>query len=160
MRIVDRMTFLAMPSGTLFSKYEPCIFGKLCIKGKTISFDDTRPIDFFYVSIADAIDCHDDGDRADKLFAAEAGARLALDLECESRDGCFDGDQLFAVWEDDDLADLIFKLQEIADPTPKGKVIYCGNVYDIGNSRNDMIELYKNGIFERVVRLSDVEEVK
>lgn len=35
MRIVDRKTFLAMPIGTVFSKYEPCVFGNLCIKGET-----------------------------------------------------------------------------------------------------------------------------
>lgn len=39
MRIVDRETFLGMPSGTLYAKYEPCVFGPLEIKCDTCGND-------------------------------------------------------------------------------------------------------------------------
>jgi hypothetical protein len=116
MKIVDRKTFLALPANTVFSKYEPCIFGDLCIKG-----DSFGEIDFFYQPISDAIDCHDSGEFHDKLTAAqERGESVSVDLDCQSRDGLFDADQLFAVWEPADVATLITRLARCAHGVPVG----------------------------------------
>lgn len=113
MKIVDRATFLAMPAGTLFSKWEPCLFEDLRIKGDTIFDTDGAPIDFSYQAIADALDAADSGDFfAAQDRAAATGDSLALDLHCEARDGCFDQDKMFAVWEPDDVRALIERLQE------------------------------------------------
>lgn len=106
MRIVDRKTFLAMPANTVFSKYEPCFFGPLEIKG------DTWESDFLTQQIADAIACKGSSDFAAKLEDAQAdGTSLTLDFDCMGRDGCFD-DELFAVWEPADVAGLIERLKE------------------------------------------------
>lgn len=108
MKIVDRLTFLALPAETLFSKYEPCVFGDLCIKGDSI-----KDIDFFYQTIVDAIACNDSNEFADKLLAAErTGESVSLDLDYQGRDGCFDAGQLFAVWEPADVAALIARLSK------------------------------------------------
>jgi len=109
MKIVDRKTFLAMPAGVVYSKYEPCCFGPLEIKG-----DSCGDIDFFSQQIADSVKCGGSDEFADILFdAAETGASFALDFEIEGRDGCFDAGQLFAVWESEDVSALVARLQKL-----------------------------------------------
>ena len=108
MKIVNLDAFLALPAGTVFSKYEPCVFGDLMIKGASI--EGTK--DFFHQQIADAIEA----DGSDAFFAfldeAEHGGReLAMDFDCQSRDGLFESKQLFAVWSRDDVLALIARLQ-------------------------------------------------
>jgi hypothetical protein len=108
MKIVNRAQFLAMPPNTLFSKYTPCMFGPLEIKGETWGCND-----FLSQQVADAIACTGSEDFADKLEDAElSGATLVMDFDCLGRDGCFDEDQLFAVWESADVAALIARLKE------------------------------------------------
>lgn len=107
MRIVDRKTFLAMPAGTVFAKYAPCYFEALAIKG------DTWGDDFLVQWIADAIECTGSSDFDARLFhAQEFGDSLPMDLNSAGRDGCFDMDQLFAVFESADVVGLIVRLQE------------------------------------------------
>lgn len=105
MRIMDRKTFLALPAGVLFSKYVPCIFGELCIKG------DTWSNDFLVQDIAGALQSTGSADEVDKLNDALVnGTKLVMDFNCMGRDGMFDEDQLFAVWETDDVVGLIRRL--------------------------------------------------
>jgi hypothetical protein len=108
MKIINRPAFLKLPAGTVYSKWEPCVFGELLIKGDTLP---TAP-DWFYQSIADAIDHTGSSDFSDKLFAAaETGESLRMDFACEGRDGCFESDdQMFAVWERADVEALIARL--------------------------------------------------
>ncbi len=112
MRIVNRNDFIKMPPGTLFSKYEPHIFGDLCIKEDSILFDGGGN-DFYYVSLAAAI-CSDGSDDLEgKLNCAEkSGDGLAMDFRSTDRDGLFEEEQLFAVWEYDDVASLVSRLTE------------------------------------------------
>lgn len=108
MRIVDRKTFLAMPSGTLFSKYVPCVFENMQIKGDSLAND------FLYQQIVDAIDCRDSGEFAALLDDSERdGTSIPMDFDCQGRDGCFDEDQLFAVWERADVNALIERLKGV-----------------------------------------------
>ena len=114
MRIVDRATFLAMPAGTLFAKYAPCYYGEIAIK------EDSLENDFIYQSLLpNFTDTTDSGDWADALDQMEtAGASHALDYDRCARDGFFDADQLFAVFEPHDTAALIARLQQAqADAT-------------------------------------------
>lgn len=111
MVIVDRKTFLALPAGVVYSKYEPCVFGALEIKGD--STPSTEPRDFFSQQIADAVDASGSDDMSNILFAAEkTGGSFSMDLDCEGRDGLYDEEQLFAVWERDDVKELIRRLAE------------------------------------------------
>lgn len=105
MRIVNRAQFLALPANTLFSKYTPCVFGPLEIKG------DSFHGDFASQSIAASIASDDDA--LDVLIRAEElGESFSLDLYCMGRDGCgLDTDQLFAVWERGDVVNLIDRLE-------------------------------------------------
>jgi len=107
MRIVDRKTFLALPEGTVFSKYEPCVFESLCIKGETWGND------FLVQYIDSALDVQNCGEFSEKLEASkENGSSVSMDFDCMSRDGCFDDDQLFAVWERSDVEALITRLAQ------------------------------------------------
>lgn len=111
MRILNRTQFLALEGEVLFSKYSPCIFGdleiKLCNAGSN---------DFCTQQIADAIKCTGSTDFHNKLiYAAQNGTQLELDFDCGGRDGMFDNDQLFAVWEFADVKHLIYRLHQVLD---------------------------------------------
>lgn len=108
MRIVNREQFLALPPNTVFSKYEPCFLGALCIKDINCGEDD-----FFYVDIANSVDASDTGDLFDKLTVAkDNGSSVTLNFDTVGRDGLFDKGQLFAVWEPEDILGLIKHLLE------------------------------------------------
>ena len=113
MRIVNRSTFLAMPSGTVYAKYSPCIFGGLAIK-----YDSTNYGDWIDLPLsADQFDWNSSGDFSDKCDAmAERGASFPLTLEGTSRDGLFDADQMFIVLDRADVETLIAKLRDAAAP--------------------------------------------
>lgn len=105
MRIVSRDDFLKLPAGTLFSKFEPLIFEDLAIKGDTSDGAN----DFMYQPIASAVDFEDTSDLLDKTERATKES-VAMDLDCQSRDGCFDESQMFLVWERADVEQLIARL--------------------------------------------------
>lgn len=113
MKIVNLEAFRQMPSNTLFAKYEPCVFEELEIKGKTLEHD-------FLVtsSLSSAIKCSGWTHLGDLLDQAErTGESLAMDFETEGRDGCFEKDQLFAVWEEADVLALIERLKRCLPDT-------------------------------------------
>lgn len=112
MKIVDRKTFLELPADTLYSKYEPCWFGDIEIKGETTGLND-----FVTQSIADAVRCNDSGEFSDILLAAQkTGESFSLDFDCAGRDGFYDDDQLFAIWEREDVIALIERLTLLVGP--------------------------------------------
>lgn len=107
MKIVNLETFRALPSGTIFMKYLPCIFSSLSVKGDTLGRD------FIYAEIVSDIDSQDSGDYTEKLHMAEHyGASVPVSFSGYMRDGCFDDDQLFAIYEKTDVEGLITKLQQ------------------------------------------------
>lgn len=116
MRIVDRKTFLTLPAGTVFAKYEPIIIGELRIKGETVGQD------FLEQALHDAWCVGDEDTLAwqDRwLKMAETGEESPrLDLDCQSRDGLFDEDQLFVIYSAQDVRDIIARLRRaIVDST-------------------------------------------
>ena len=108
MKIVDRKTFMSLPAGTVFSKYEPVsLFGTLCVKGDSLSSD------FYYQDITGPVDASSAGECHEVMLAAEvSGESIPLDFHCECRDGLFDYQQMFAVWEATDVLGLIDRLHE------------------------------------------------
>lgn len=107
MKIVNRTQFLAMPPGTVFAKFQPLVFEELEIK------HDTRGNDYWYQQIVGALDAGDSGEWGDLLEdSRETGSSIPMDFDCLSRDGCFDDDQLFAVFEPADVEQLIDRLQQ------------------------------------------------
>lgn len=107
MKIVDLSEFREMPVGTIFCKYEPCIFGELEIKGETWESD------FISAPLTGCIESEDTDDMVGKLDKyVETKESFRLDIECYGRDGMFESKQLFAVYEKRDIAQLVNKLIE------------------------------------------------
>jgi hypothetical protein len=106
MKIVNRETFLNMPPNTVFAKYKPCFFDELCIKGETWHED------FWSQSLIN-IESDNSGEFIDILENARInGNSFRLDLDCEDRDALFEKDQLFAIFEKQDIVVLIERLKE------------------------------------------------
>jgi hypothetical protein len=105
MKIVDKKTFVKLPENTIFSKYEPCIFGDICIKGETIN-----DRDFYYVKLNN-IEYSDSSEFINNCSLAEKGKDINIDLDTYTRDGMFDDKQLFAIYGDNDLIKIINKLK-------------------------------------------------
>lgn len=108
MRILDRAAFLALPAGTVFAKYQPAHLAEPAIKGETVADVDfvVQPLDPWFLG-ADSSDAY-----IDILFAMQGGQPSPpVDYDCDARDGLFDQEQLFAVWDRADLEALIARLQ-------------------------------------------------
>ncbi|UAN59011.1 hypothetical protein [Serratia sp. JSRIV004] len=107
MKIVDRKTFLSLPKNTLFSVFESYSFGPLNIKGDSLSND------YFYQEIHDSIDVKNSDEFISTLSSAkEKGTSVRMDFNCEGRDGCYEDDAFYAVWERQDVEELITRLQK------------------------------------------------
>ncbi|QLG96598.1 hypothetical protein HZF02_32220 (plasmid) [Pseudomonas yamanorum] len=110
MRIVDRKTFLGMPVGTVFAKYDPSIIREPMVKCDSTAVRG-EIVDFYYASLTDEVDCSGSIERDAIMYAAEEdGVPFALDFNTQCRDGMYDADQLFAVWEREDIEGLISRL--------------------------------------------------
>jgi len=109
MKIINLQEFKQMPCGTIFCKYQPCVFGELEIKGTWVS-----DIDFVSAPLTGYIECEDSSDMFERLDRyVKTKESFRLDIEGYGRDGFFDDDQLFAVYEKRDIAQLVNKLQEL-----------------------------------------------
>ena len=117
MRIVDRKTFLEMPTNTVFTTYEPTIFGPLTIKGESIEGSPFGGYvgDYFETPIMQVKDDKRNGVFAYRILEeAEEDSSYSFDLGlyAEGRDGSFEEDQLYAVFEKKDIEYLISRLQD------------------------------------------------
>lgn len=91
MKIVNLTDFLTYPDGTVFSYYEPSVFGPLSIKSESIP----KTGDFFSLDIASAIKCDDTEEFANNCDEMQYnGKSVPMQFEIYSRDGMFNKDQL------------------------------------------------------------------
>jgi len=112
MRIVNLVTFLAMRPGTVFSKYEPCVFGELMVKHDSSG----STCDFYCSSLTTEVDSSELGEMVDLLETSEqTGSSVPLHFNTVCRDGLYEQNQLFAVWEQSDVVGLIDRLQKALD---------------------------------------------
>ena len=104
MKILNRKEFLKMPENTIFAKYEPCVFGTLSIK-----YENCGNHDFFSNTFVDSIDCNDTGEFFNLLDKAEKDSNFSIKMDFNScgRDGLFEENELYAVWEKEDIEKLI-----------------------------------------------------
>lgn len=106
MKIVDLKTFRMLPEGTVFAKYQPCVFDELQVKGETWD------VDYLCTSLSGNIKSSDSRECWDLLESARLDSEISLTLnfDSEGRDGCFEDDQLYAVYEKKDVQEFIEKL--------------------------------------------------
>lgn len=115
MRIVSRKVFLELPTGTVYSKYE----GSGNVEGLFTKGDTTESgNDFLYDSLLDETLTNSSGERFDLFERAEMDSnfKFELDLNYTGRDGLFSDDQLYMVYDNTDVLNLIQKLQLSVDP--------------------------------------------
>lgn len=103
MLIVDKKKFYEYPEGTIYSQFEGECFSPLFRKGKNC-VSDGIPTDHFLTWLTVDNDIEPDtfldvGDRFNMIFSD-------LTRECEYNDY-----QLYAIWEESDLNDLVEVLQ-------------------------------------------------
>lgn len=108
MRIVNRKEFLKMPAGTVFSKYVPCAFDGLQIKVSEPG--DYGNADFDFDELIGALECVVGDEYGDNCEEMEKGASLPVDFEYTGRDGLFEDEQLFGIYEREDVEKLISRL--------------------------------------------------
>ena len=106
MRIVNYQEFINLPQGTLYRETEPQIFGELQIKQETINEGHdwylTR-LDYFQTELS----------FSDGYEFLEAGNSLPLDLNSSERDGMFDYERKFLIYEKEDVKALMEYLTEL-----------------------------------------------
>lgn len=95
-----------MPVGTLYARYQPCCFDALMIKGESIDID-------WYEQqlIGDFTDSDGSEDFLRICDEMQAGESHTVDFAIQGREALFDDEQLYAVFEPDDLDNLIKRLQ-------------------------------------------------
>jgi len=103
MKIVNRKTFLELPSGTIYSEhYSGDGFNNLSIKYETWGND------WIYMDINDFDDCENSGERYEKIDKMrDEGAEYPLNLDTTSRDGLFEDEQMFAIYDENDVNKII-----------------------------------------------------
>lgn len=112
MKIINREEFYKLPSGTLFSEFQPDIFTGLKIKYDTWDAGE-KPYDYVELDLIGNIKAYS-SDQFDLLMdeAVEGKSTLQLDFESAGRNAYFDEDQLYAIYERDDILGLIQVLQK------------------------------------------------
>jgi hypothetical protein len=102
MRVVNREKFLDLPDGTIYAKGVQWAFESLCIKGESLRNHDGKPFDWAVTN-----PCWVEARGSDEAFQKlEEMHALGVSYPCEKdygRDGCFDEDAVFMVFEKDDL---------------------------------------------------------
>jgi hypothetical protein len=112
MKIVDRKTFLSLPKGTVYVKAAyGHISSEICVKESEPShFKD----DWYYSELAGDIDKEGMPDyNARTTWAIDSDSDFKFDTDVISRDGYFDEDQKFAIYDMEDIEQVINKLQEL-----------------------------------------------
>lgn len=121
MRIVDRAEFLSMPAGTVYAKWEPCVFGPLCIKGDMRSDND-----WYYIEASDAPAIDYGESIIDVLDRLDSGHVVGVDYNYWFSDSMYDPGQRFCIWSEVDVRALIDSLTTalgLAYPSPQPVVV-------------------------------------
>ena len=103
MKIYKFKEFLKLKDGIIFSYFEPMIFDGLFKKVE--SWDG----DFIYQELIAPIKSNSSDEMNNILIEAKDGSEIELDYENDntSREGLFDEKQLYAVYSDEDIKNLI-----------------------------------------------------
>jgi hypothetical protein len=107
MKIVSKQEFLKLPPGTIFSDYQP-----QCLSGFKVKAESSIGIsDFIYSDLTGNPQNTGSEDFGDKCEAMEQGESVPIDVEFYGREGFYDDNMLYAVYERDDLKKIIGVLE-------------------------------------------------
>lgn len=119
MKIVNAEEFLKLPKFTLYCEYMPCVYeSNMCIKLESLyseychDMPDGVYMDFFYQTI-DTVENKGSEDWLKKLDEMkEKGSSFPVDKDNSSRDGGYDNDQLYMIYEKEDVIAIIEMLKQ------------------------------------------------
>jgi hypothetical protein len=117
MRIVDRKTFLAMPSGTMFSRWDSEWRERLEIKGETNTRSGNNCASLCVADAVAWLPNEFDSIAVHHRVAQTAltGARSEMDFKTDCQDELSSEQQLFAVWEVEDLTAFLLTVKGCLD---------------------------------------------
>lgn len=105
MKIYTRKDFLELPNGTVYHEGEPWAFGDIQIKHETWKND------WLYQSFG-WIEAQNSNEATDRLYEMqETGVSYPLDTSW-SRNGLFEEESIFLVYEPDDIDTMIESLKK------------------------------------------------
>lgn len=110
MKILTREQFIKTPSGTLWSYYQPCLFRELAVK---VTDNKDYANDFVYFSLIGEFQTENSDDYFEICKKMELGESIPASFEETTREGLFDDEQLFLVYEKSDVENMIKALQKI-----------------------------------------------
>ena len=110
MKLLNREEFIKLPAGTIYKKRSEC---QLEIKGEWVSDDGND-----WSSDLFAADCKDD---QDTYIAMLYGESFPIQTDRYGRDGCFDADEEFLIYEKWDLEQLKNILENAIAVAPEQK---------------------------------------
>jgi len=114
MKIINKTEFYKLNDGTLYSEYKPCAFFGLKIKQTTLNNYNGEPFDFIYEDLIGNVLCNNTDEFVTTLKEAEQeSTSFKLDFDCTERDGLYKEEQLFAIYEREDIIELIKKLNSL-----------------------------------------------
>ncbi len=100
MRVYNRKDFMGLPEGVLYSSGKMWYFDNLYVKGETLQYND------FTCRCLNWISAFDDSDQFDKLEKSLSDGASIQMQDAYGRDGCFDDEDIFLVFEKEDLEEL------------------------------------------------------
>jgi hypothetical protein len=100
MRVLTKSAFLALPPGTIFCKGKPWFWEDLSVKADTLASDDFGYRTWQWVSANDSGAASDAFERS-----LSSGESIPIE-DAYGRDGCFDNEDLFLVFESADLLSM------------------------------------------------------
>jgi hypothetical protein len=103
MKIINYDEFVSLPKGTLYRETEPCWFGELQIKQDSINENN----DWLLTRLDYLEESHSSDDFIKCYNKMEKGESFNLDIHCSERDGMFDYDRKFLIYEKKDVEKLI-----------------------------------------------------
>lgn len=109
MRIINRKEFLTLPENTLYRKYDPQIFCELEIK--RCSPKNGYINDFLSQQLTNLNSHSSDEECHLKDRYEETSESFKLCYNSCGRDGLFDKNQLFAIYDNEDIEELINTLK-------------------------------------------------
>lgn len=112
MKIINYKAFVAMPAGMLYRSYEPMIFGELEIKQQTINDGN----DWFLNRLNESFQSNEENEYdsfEEQCKKLQNGESLKGDYTTMERDGMFDYDRSFLVYDKEDINDMINVLKQL-----------------------------------------------
>lgn len=115
MKIVSRKEFLTLPEGTLFSKCKPVVFYGFSVRGNSENYEN----DFLYRDLItyEASDSNEFAQRFDEMLEDHASYPIE---DAYGRDGCFNDEDLFLIYEADDLDELAAVIKKAKEALKDG----------------------------------------